>query len=491
MSRGLCWLTASLTSCLLVAGAIAGCAQRPPSNTHDRTCDLTDPACGEGLVCEVVAGSEDGFCASPMTIRGVVLNIADNSPIEGALVQALDVNGAAVGTSGVTDADGAYEIIVPAIRDANGDPLDSSFTLRAQAAGFQAFPTAIRPALPVNALTATLGTVDGEAGAATTEFVLENTLTTIKLIALPGDTSQLGSISGTIQAESNAGLLIVAEGGGAALTGFSDSAGVYTIFNVPAGTYTVQGYAAGAQLDAAMTTIEATEVKVNVDLIAADRPLNSITGSVQIVNATGGLLTSVILAVESTFVETAATGEVPPGLRVGEIDGAFTIENIPDGNYVLLAAFENDDLVRDPDESISGTQIVHLTVPDPDQGNVITFSDGFKITGALAVVGPGADGPEQITTTTPTLEWEDDSSEDGYEIHVFDAFGNEAWTREIASVSGSETVTLTYDGPLETGMFYQFRVTSFRERNGPRTAISTTEGLRGVFYYLEPEAATP
>ena len=89
------------------------------------------------------------------------------------------------------------------------------------------------------------------------------------------------------------------------------------------------------------------------------------------------------------------------------------------------------------------------------------------------------------------LEWEDDSSEDGYEIHVFDAFGNEVWTREMASVSGTETVTLVYDGPLEIGMFYQFRVKSFRERNAPRTAISATEGLRGVFYYLGTEAAAP
>jgi hypothetical protein len=35
---------------------------------------------------------------------------------------------------------------------------------------------------------------------------------------------------------------------------------------------------------------------------------------------------------------------------------------VPDGKYVALAAFENDGLVRDPDTSIGGTQIVHLTV---------------------------------------------------------------------------------------------------------------------------------
>ena len=471
----------------------AGCSTRPTgANEDDGMCDLGEPTCAEGSVCEVVAGSDNGLCAMPLIIRGIVVNMADDTPIEGALVQAVDVNGAAVGTSGQTDSDGAYEITVPAIRDENGNPIDSSYTLRAQAAGVQAFPTAIRPALPLDAETATLGTVGTEGETETTELLIENALTTIKLITLPGDTSQLGSISGTIQAELNAGLLVVAEGVGEALIGFSNSEGLYTIFNVPAGTYTVQGYAAGIQLAPVTTTLEPMESKAGVDLVAADRTLSSITGSVQIVNAPGGLLTSVVLAVESTFVETTARGEVPPGLRVGGINGAFTIQNIPDGDYVLLAAFENDDLVRDPDQSISGTQIVHFTAPDPEQGNDLIFSDGFKITEALAIMDPGDDGPEEITTATPTLEWADDSSEDGYEVKVFDAFGNLVWSTELASVSGSETITLTYAGPpLEIGMFYQFKVTSFRERNGPRTAISTTEGLRGVYYYLGNATAVP
>jgi hypothetical protein len=472
---------------------VIGCNTRPPGSSEgDGTCDLADPDCAEGLVCEVVAGSEDGVCAAPLIIRGGVLKFADDTPIEGALVQAVDVNGAAIGTSGRTDADGAFEITVPAVRDENGDPVDSSYTLRAQAASFQAFPTAIRPALPLDAETAVIVSPETEDPVDRTELVIENTLTTIKLIALPGDTSQLGSISGTIQAQSNAGLLVVAEGNGKALIGFSDSEGLYTIFNVPAGTYAVQGYMAGVQLDPATTALEAMEMKTGVDLIETDRALNSITGSVQIVNAPGGLLTSVVLAVESTFVEAAARGEVPPGLRVGEIDGAFTVRDVPDGDYVLLAAFENDRLVRDPDQSISGTQIVHFTVPDPSLGHDLTFSDGFKITEALAVVGPGSDGPQEITLATPILEWADDSSEDGYEIDVFDAFGNHVWSTELVSVSGAESVRLTYAGPpLEIGMFYQFKATSFRERNGPRTAISTTEGLRGVFYYLGETTAVP
>lgn len=480
--------------CMFVAVAagllcIFGCNNNQPD---DGTCDPAAPDCPEGFVCEAVSGSPTGLCVKRVIIRGKVLNVAGDAPIGGALVQAVDASGAAVGTLGQTDADGVYEITVPVIRDENGDPIDTNFTLHAQAARFQNFPSAIRPARPVSTATAVLESDPGPTAAGAPRLVIENALTSIKLIALPGDTSQLGSISGTIQAERSAGLLVVAEGGGDALVGFSDAEGHYTIFNVPAGTYAVDAYAAGVQIDPEITTLEAMESQSGVDLAEVDRPLNSVSGSVQIVNAPGGLRTSVVLAVESTFEDAIARGEVPPGLRVGEIDGAFTIADVPDGDYVLLAAFENDELVRDPDESISGTQIVHLTVPDPVQGNDLTISAGFKITEALAVIRPGADGPEAISTATPALEWADDSSEDGYALTVYDAFGNLVWDTELPSVSGSATITQDYAGPpLQIGMFYQFKVASFREQTGQRTTISATEDLRGVFYYLGDGAAEP
>ena len=114
----------TLIVCAATVLVSTGCSSPAPGNgDNDGTCDLTEPTCGEGLVCEVAFGSEDGLCAAPVTIRGVVLDIADDTPIEGALVQAADVNGAAVGTSGQTDAEGAYEIVVPVTRDENGDPI--------------------------------------------------------------------------------------------------------------------------------------------------------------------------------------------------------------------------------------------------------------------------------------------------------------------------------------------------------------------------------
>lgn len=463
---------------LLLFAANGGCAPRGGNNQgNDDTCDLADPQCEGGLVCEAITEGEPQ-CVGPVLIRGMVINLADEAPIEGARIQAVDVNGAAVGTSGVSAADGTYELTVPVLRDADGLPLEGSFTLRVQAADYQEFPTAIRPALPLDPATAV---ADEES------FVIENALTTVGLIALPGDTSQLGSIAGALDADPNAGVLVVASNGTSAYVGFSDSAGEYVIFNVPAGTYTVTGYLAGLQLSTASASLDPGEDESGVDLAEADRPLSTVSGNVQIVNAPGGSVTSVILAVESTFVEAAARGATPPGLRVGDVSGTFTIPNVPDGRYVVLAAFENDNLVRDPDQNIGGTQIVHLQVPDPLAGNAITISEGFKITGALDVVSPGADEPEQVLTPTPTFVWADDSSEDGYEIRVFDSFGVQVWSDELGPTTGSATVSHNYAGPPPTpGMFYQFRVWSFRERNEGRNYISTTEDLRGVFYYLAP-----
>ncbi|MEE8169440.1 MAG: carboxypeptidase-like regulatory domain-containing protein, partial [Phycisphaerae bacterium] len=365
----------------------------------DGPCDPAASNCTEGSTCQELLSGEFR-CGAPLMIKGQVLDITNDAPIADARVQAVDVNGAAVGTTGVTDGNGAYSLTVPALRDETGAPVTGSFTLRVQAMGCQAFPSAIRPALPVDATSAV--SQDGA-------WVIENVLTTVKLIPLAGDTSTLGSIAGTVQGDQRAGVLVVAEGAASASTGFSDSEGAYLIFNVPAGSLTVRGFAAGAQLDPAAVTLEAGENKTGVDLLASDRPLNTVSGTVQIVNAAGGGLTSVILAVESTFVEAAGRGSVPPGLRVGDVGGAFVIENVPDGRYVVLAAFENDGLVRDPDQSISGTQTVHIELPDPAAGNVLQISEGFKVTGALETMTPGANQPEEVTTPTPVLEWADDS----------------------------------------------------------------------------------
>ncbi len=114
--------------------------------------------------------------------------------------------------------------------------------------------------------------------------------------------------------------------------------------------------------------------------------------------------------------------------------------------------------------------------------NAAVTVPGFKITGALDVVSPGAAGPEEVTGT-PNFSWKDDSSEDGYEVVVFDTFGKEIWRKaDVPRVTGSGNVTQAYGGPaLTPGQYYQFRAYSWRDKSGGKTYISATEDLKGVF----------
>jgi hypothetical protein len=97
--------------------------------------------------------------------------------------------------------------------------------------------------------------------------------------------------------------------------------------------------------------------------------------------------------------------------------------------------------------------------------------------------GPGVDVPELVTEPL-TFTWADDSSEDRYEIVVFDSYGNKVWEDlAVPKVSGAVNVTHAYGGPtLETGLYYQFRATSYRDSGVNPGPISTTEDLRGVFF---------
>lgn len=443
------------------------------------TCDpsLDDPHCaGDNVCAELEAGGH--ACYPPVFVRGRVFDAESDAGIAGAHVLGLDDQATAITGIAVSATDGAYELDLPVSRNEDGSPINITFTLRSSAQDYQTFPSGLRTALPIETSGATRP--EGDVG-----YVIQLPLTDISLLGLPEEERGRPSISGTVLAEeASAGVLVVAESEGAGLAAVSDRDGAYTIFNVPQGAYSVHGYAAGVALEPADATVADVPL-TGVDLVASSTALGAISGSVQIVNAPGGSKTSVVLLVESTFSDTFVRGEVPRGLRAPlsgppTIDGAFRIEGVPPGKYVVLAAFENDGLVRDPDPNISGTQILHVEMPSP--GVELEADSSFKITEALQILTPGADGPEAVTGT-PTFEWVDDSSEDFYSVVVYDAFGNLVWeNQEVPSVSGGN-VSIEYAGPaLEQGMYYQFRATSWRSPGGNPGPIAQTEDLRGVFF---------
>lgn len=461
-----------LTSAVGVVAVVtlAGCS------SEEKGCDpVANTGCQSAQVCEQKQGG-GSICAEPLVVRGHVSNLADVSAVAGARVVALDANGAPVSSVATSAANGSYELAIPSTRGADAKPVGSSITLRVDASGFQSFPGGIRQALPIS--TASPVETSGK-------LVIASALTDVGLLTLQG--AGTGIIAGKAQVPtSRGGVLIIAETGAGTggISAIADTGGDFKIFNVPAGSFTVKAYAKGVNYDPLSVNVTAGQTATANPAINSGKPTSKVSGSVNIVNPGTGTATSVILVVESTFNEALARGETPPGLRVPDpgtapnVNNAFAITGVPEGHYVVLAAFENDNLVRDPDTAIGGTQIVHIQVTS---GNDTTLSTSFKVTGALDVIGPGVTAPEAVTTK-PTLTWVDDSSEDGYTVIVYDAFGNVAWgPLDVPKTTGTNPA-VEYQGPLEKGMFYQFKATSFHDTNSGRVPISNTEDLRGVFY---------
>jgi len=445
---------------------------------------LADDAygCPDGQSCE---RRTDGLraCYDSVHLLGRVFDLVTDAGIADGRVSAADETGGAASDGAVTAADGSYDLTVPVEREIDGTPTPGggTFTLRAGAQGYEAFPRGVRVALPIDAAALAVTGAEG--------WTVQNATTDVGLIPLPTPTRERGSIQGHVFADDPGpgGTLIVANSGAPnPPIGWADRSGEYVVFNAVVGNYIVKGYKAFLQLETKSVIVDAGMHVENVDLHELEAATATISGSLAIVNGGDCHATSVVLVPEETYDDTLKRGEVGTGLRAPappaepDITNAWTIEGVPDGRYAILAAFENDGGVRDPDPGIAGTQVVHITIPDATSGRTITVGDSFKVTGALRILSPGATEPEAVTEPL-TFRWADDSSEDAYHIVVYDAFGNELWRRDdLPGVSGGDA-SCAYAGPaLEAGMYYQFRVTSLR-RTGTQP-ISMTEDLLGVFF---------
>lgn len=430
--------------------------------------------CAAEWVCEPVAdvdgdGQYDALCAARAEIAGRVIDAVTQRPLEGALVAALDASGAPVSLVASTGVDGRYLLQVRTLRDSEGRPVPGQrYTLFASAADHRPFPADLRPAIPLELLAS---------------GVTEHAGTDIALWPLAADDLGGYRISGTVTAAFSAGTLVVAEGPSAQPYTIADAGGAFTLFNVPAGTITVVGYR--QHLSLAPETIELQGDVTGVVLQETTTPLASVSGTVNIVDAPGGASTSVVLVPTSVYDEGLERGPVPWGLRapmppeVPSVTSAFTIAGVPPGRYKTLAAFENDGLVRDPDTSIGGTSIQEIEVAS----SPVVLDEGFKVTGSIGVVYPGAEAPEVVTAPFD-LVWADDSSEDFYHLVVFDALGSRVWDTEVDRVTGSAEVRVPYGGPsLVAGDFYQFRATSMKGGKDDPTPLSRTEDLRGIFVF--------
>jgi hypothetical protein len=229
-------------------------------------------------------------------------------------------------------------------------------------------------------------------------------------------------------------------------------------------------------------TVQAGVDITGLQIHKSGAPTATLNGSVNMVANPPGP-TSVIMVVESTYNAALVRGEQPPGLRAPDpgiapnVAGAWSIAGVPDGQYVVLAAFENDGDVRDPDPNIAGTLIQHIAVSG---GAVVNgVQPQFKVTGAVVMVSPGASDAIDATSSQPIFTWQPYPSTKTYTLILFDAMGNSIWNKAVTAATGQNN-SATYDGliPLSSGKVYQWRATASGTAGNP---ISQTEDLRGVF----------
>jgi hypothetical protein len=442
-----------------------------------KQCKLDDPnTCPLGEVCESIQNQAAPACFYPVELQGHVSDLSSALAIPGATVSALDENGAPAASVAISANDGSYTLWIPSVRaDSTGKPIGRKVALRAAAKNYFNFPAGVRISLPIDTSTATQANSHSP-------YLISGGQADIGLIALPNGAQGRPSISGTVEVSTGQiGVLVVAETGGAAITAIADTNGTFTLFNVPAGTVHVQAYSRGTNYTAVDLNVQAVDI-TGVQIRKYGVPTATLNGSVNLVAGAPGP-TSVIMVVESTFNPILVRGEEPPGLRAPDpgiapnVTNAWSIAGVPDGRYVVLAAFENDGDVRDPDPNIAGTQIQHIAVSGGAVVNGVQPS--FKVTSAVGMVSPGADAID-VTPSPPIFTWQAYPSAKTYDLVLFDAMGNIVWGKiGLAAVTGQNN-TATYDGttPLSSGKVYQWRAMA---RGNVGNPISLTEDLRGVF----------
>jgi len=498
------WLALSLLA--LGVQTLGACA-------CDSPCVVGQP-CQDGSACELVAGSEAPQCVSPFEVHGAVTRSDDQAPIEGAEVVAIDAAGVVLGEVAITDADGAYVLRVSAPRDDAGAPAAGTVTLRVSAQGYERFPFGLRRPLPIDLGAA----VEGEG-----TWVYTGTPAQVALNPLPA--GDRGWISGQLSGDQAAGALVTAavDREPSGLTGVSDLNGNYTIYNVPVGTYIVRAYAKGAALAPATGVEVIADTEASADLSGEGaQALGSIEGQVQPVAGGCSAGTSVVLVPReslppgTSFPLTAVSpirGEVPRGLRAPEppqaptLSGSYRIEGVPAGVYEVLAAYENEaePCVYDPSNT-GGAFFVHeATLPEGDNFDLVV--PGFKVTGAVELVGPGAAGTETVNTLAPTFEWAPYASWKNYQLAVYDSNGAQLWVTTICADGDSGCAfdhKVIYGQPgagssspalapaLQSETLYQWRVIVMGSKAGKtcgfagveiadRECISLSEDLAGIF----------
>lgn len=396
--------------------------------------------------------------APPTVIQIIVKSAADSSAIAGANVVLYNANTGESISRIFSDSDGMAKF---------ENVSAGNFYVRISAQGFREVPEGSVSPVPFS--------ISSEQTFSQTYFMNE----------LLGT---FGKIDGTVNSNI-AGFLIVAASSGmnTEYHTYSGPDGYFVLFNVPYDTYTVDALKSGYQ--------SANQPQVTLSLGNSSATIqitvNQITGS-----TLSGKVT--FLAVENGIVDISLLNKISHSVVNGlttmiDTSRNYILNNIPAGEYVAWASYENDGYVMDPDWIFKNPGALFVSFAG-DSSKVRDFS----VTDAISIISP-TNPPNEIIpavadSIVPTFRWNAYPQTKEYIIEVRDINGNLIWGGFKASgkIQHSQipkewnNVEFNFDGsalsPLNSGQIYQWRIYADDDAVPDiQTLLSASEDLMGLF----------
>ena len=297
-----------------------------------------------------------------------------------------------------------------------------------------------------------------------------------------------GKIDGTIN-PNLAGFLIVAKSSGMNSEYHTNSGpdGYFVLFNVPYELYEVDaiksGYQSANQPQVTLTSgSSSATVQINVNQITG----STLTGKVTFLAVENGIVDISLLDKISHTVVNGLTAMIDSSRN-------YVINNIPAGEYIAWASYENDGYVMDPDWIFKNPGALNVSF-STDTSKVRDFS----VTGATTIISPtnppGEITPALAASLFPTFQWNAYSQTKEYIVEVRDINGNLIWGgfTESGEIRHSQipkewnSVEFNFDGSassqLQPGNIYQWRLYADDDATSDvQTLLSSSEDLMGLF----------
>lgn len=308
---------------------------------------------------------------------------------------------------------------------------------------------------------------------------------TYYMSVLPGT---FGKIDGTVNPQLS-GFLIVAKSSGlnSEYHTYSGPNGYFVLFNVPYDSYEVDAIKSGYQsINQPQVTLTAGSSSATVEINVNQITGSTLTGKVTFLAAQNGIVDISLLDKISHSVVNGLTTMIDTSRN-------YVINNIPAGEYVAWASYDNDGYVMDPDWIFKNPGALFVSfIGDSSKTRDFSVTDAITITSPTNP--PGEITPVLADSVIPTFNWNAYPQTKEYIIEVRDISGNLIWggfkangeIRHAQIPKELTSIEFNFDGSalsqFQSGNIYQWRIYSDDDdATGIQTLLSASEDLMGLF----------